>query len=164
LSATTATPTPRIPRIYLCGPITGDDRDQDWRAEAADMIRRAGCEALSPLRGKDMGKVAREGLDYEGGPLAGHWVDRDKQDVVGADAVLCVIPGLPQSRPSIGTFVEWGWAAAHAIPIVVCTEIPTVHEQGFVHRLATVLQTDGDLERAIAAAIRLAEDHARTRC
>lgn len=98
--------------IYLAGPITGLSyvAATDWREDPALLqhLTRHGWTALSPMRGKDYLKGARElaGVFDEGRAA----VERDCFDIRRSQAILVNLLGA--ERVSIGTVAEMGYARA----------------------------------------------------
>ena len=115
--------------IYLAGPITGLTYDQarfGWRGEFADLMNRMGFHHIhcrSPMRGKeilrDFGKLTA-GEDYPDDPMTrgSGIVCRDRNDVKTSDAVVaCFLES--NGVVSRGTFIEYGWADAFRVPLIV---------------------------------------------
>lgn len=117
-------------RVYLCGPIadtTWDVAAQGWRKEVFDALPESeGFEVFSPMRGKEfLSKYRREKLGtnaYEDMPISSTKgiLTRDKNDVRTADLIFANFIGA--TSRSIGSCVEFGWADAWNIPIILCME------------------------------------------
>tara|TARA_Y100000310_G_scaffold336580_1_gene421526 strand:- start:656 stop:1114 length:459 start_codon:yes stop_codon:yes gene_type:complete len=112
-------------RVYLAGPINHQTYDESigWRAEAEDQLAHYGIEALSPLRGKEWLKDVGVILDsYENTPLTSQRgiTTRDRFDVQSSDVVLANFLGAKLA--SCGTPIEFGWADANDIPVVMVME------------------------------------------
>ena len=136
-----------MPGVYLAGPITGltYDDGQDWRSYARAVLATQGIEAFSPLRGKDYLKEYGEldaggvGSAYTGlhalSDPAGI-VTRDRLDCTKRDLVLVNLLGA--DRVSVGTCIEFGWADAARVPIVVAMERDgsNPHDHAMVYGLA----------------------------
>ncbi len=110
--------------IYLAGPITGLTHDESrygWRKEFASLMpEHILCN--SPMRGKeflaDFG-VLTSGDGYPENAMSSPSgvTTRDYNDVKTADAMIaCFIES--GGRLSGGTFMEYGFAYAHQIPII----------------------------------------------
>ncbi len=111
--------------VYLAGPITGltYSEGQDWRDYVAQNLPQE-IRAISPLRAKSV-RLACVGViedTYEDNPLTSTVgiTTRDRQDCTRADALLVNLLGA--ERVSVGTCMEFGWADAHRIPIVLVME------------------------------------------
>jgi len=118
-----------MPKVYLAGPITDlsyDDARKGWRLEAWDKFAKLGVDAASPMRGKDCLKDAkslhRQTADYEKQTITSPQgiTGRDRNDVKTCDVMLANFLGAKQA--SIGTAIEFGWADAWRIPIVLVME------------------------------------------
>lgn len=114
------------PKVYLAGPISGltYDQGQGWREMACNKLHVRGIDGFSPLRAK--GYLRNVGVleqGYEDTPLStDHGITtRDRWDVQTADAVLFYLRGCG-NRVSVGTMIEFGWADARRIPIIVVIE------------------------------------------
>lgn len=83
-------------RVYLAGPINGctDSEANDWRAEAKDLLARAGHMAFDPMIRDYRGRELEPGI-------AAEIVEQDKNDIASCDAVLVYF-----ERPSVGTSME----------------------------------------------------------
>lgn len=126
--------------IYLAGPISGltyDAARNGWRAEfsmALDALDNDHIFCASPMRAKqflsDVGKID---ASYEMHPLAtaAGITTRDYNDVRTADAMVACF--LDSDAPSLGTAVEFGYAHAHRVPIII------VARDGDVHRCHPML-------------------------
>jgi nucleoside 2-deoxyribosyltransferase len=111
--------------VYLAGPISGLTYagGQGWREYVAQALPQE-IRAISPLRAKAQ-MLSRVGViedSYEDNPLTSTSgiTTRDRQDCTRADAVLFNMLGA--TRVSVGTCMEFGWADAHRIPIILVME------------------------------------------
>ena len=128
--------------VYLAGPITGlsyGEAAQGWREFMEYASVRNGCEwrCLSPMRGKEhlTGQeelLATEGQHYISTNKA--IVTRDYNDVSTCDAMVANFLGA--TRVSIGTCVEFGFAHAHRVPLVLVMEKDNYHNHGFLTEIA----------------------------
>ena len=135
-------------RVYLCGPITGLDREtacaeREWFTQAFAWM---GIETLDPMRwDRETYFSTREDAVAEQGEAAVYeWdkaiVARDKSDVCRSDVVLADFRN--SKRVSIGSVVELGWADAFGIPVVTIMEPGNLHDHGFVHQLSAFVTAD----------------------
>lgn len=119
------------PSVYLAGPITGltYDEGQDWRDGARLRLAKVGIDAYSPLRGKEYLRDHKRldsgghGSTYVGVNVLSDpagIVARDRRDCMTRDAVLVNFAGA--ERVSIGTCIEFGWANAAGVPIILVME------------------------------------------
>ena len=65
--------------VYLCGPITGEKVDHEWRDAATAFLNARGIRTLNPLRGKKQEDISDEGLSYEGQLVAAKHADRRRR-------------------------------------------------------------------------------------
>ncbi len=110
--------------IYLAGPITGlthDEARYGWREEFYQLMpEHIFCN--SPMRGKEFLKdfgILTDGSDYPDNAMSTPpgITTRDYNDVKNADAMIaCFLES--GGRLSGGTFMEYGFAYAHQIPII----------------------------------------------
>lgn len=125
--------------VYLAGPITGlkyHDARYGWRKDFADLLPEH-VLPMSPIRFKD---YLRDEASLAGDPdmYPGHLLSRpkgivcrDHNDLHKADAMVACFLGA--ERVSIGTCIEFGWAHAYDIPVVMVIENEGnihVHENG----------------------------------
>jgi nucleoside 2-deoxyribosyltransferase len=118
--------------VYLAGPITGltYDDGQDWRDRARLILAKQGIDAYSPLRGKEYLRNITDRIDSGGTGSAYVGVNvlsdpkgivaRDSMDCMKRDVVLANLAGA--ERVSVGTCIEFGWANAARVPIVMVME------------------------------------------
>jgi len=115
------------PSVYLAGPISGSTYDEanDWRESIIDILAGWGINGLNPLRNKQhLSKLGVLEDKYEKShPLSTPRgiVGRDRMDATNCNVLLVYFP-LGTDRISIGTCIEFGWANANQIPIVVVDE------------------------------------------
>lgn len=116
-------------QIYLAGPISGlthDEARYGWRKDFVDMLEAAGLDHIhcfSPMRGKEFlaqaGVLTSTGVNSPAHAMAtdAGITTRDLNDVKNCDAmVACFLES--EGRPSLGTAIEYGFAAAFQKPIV----------------------------------------------
>lgn len=127
--------TPRIthlfpPRkVYLAGPITGlsyDDARYGWRGDFQKLLPDH-IHCHSPMRAKDFlldqHCLVGDPTMYPDHAIAtpSGIVTRDRNDIRReCDAVVANFLGA--TKASIGTAIEFGWADAYGIPIVMVIE------------------------------------------
>lgn len=120
------------PRVYLAGPMTGCTFDEanDWRETARREFAVRGIRAFSPMRAKT---YLRECDRIQAGQygVASPWATpqgirgRDRNDVRTANAILMYLKG--STVASIGSCVEFGWADAYGVPMVMVVEPENIH-------------------------------------
>ena len=122
--------------VYLAGPIAGCSFKEatNWReAVSADFL--PGIIGVSPMRLKDYCKRVRKIGDvkqYERVADQQEWLltgeshaicARDFNDVRTADLLFAYLPKkLNDRRPSWGTAIEFGWASAQRVPVLLVTD------------------------------------------
>ena len=132
--------------VYLCGPITGCtfvEAKVGWRKDVFDALQPHGIDALSPLRhlrtdqisGEDEKSMNPMGAEVGCLSTPRGLTERDRFDTLRADLIFCNLLGA--ERPSIGSMIEFGWADANRIPILLCMEENTPHNHGMVHASAS---------------------------
>lgn len=153
------------PSVYLAGPITGltYTDGQDWRAYAKTALNGRGIDAFSPLRGKEYldahGELDSGGTrsSYAHIPMSSPAgiVARDRMDCMSRDLVIANLLGA--ERVSIGTCIEFGWADAARVPIVVIVEAEWTnpHDHAMILRLTDFSVPTLDDALDIAAAVLL---------
>lgn len=109
-------------RVYLAGPIrhTSYEGATGWRKEVGSILRMAGVEPLSPMRGKEylntMMPIDLTGTLRPDGsfnhPLSKPAAinGRDRFDVMSSDIIFMNLVG--SDKVSIGSMIEIGWADA----------------------------------------------------
>jgi nucleoside 2-deoxyribosyltransferase len=115
------------PKAYLAGPITGLTFGEctDWREYTKKELDKAGIIGVSPMRAKEylvsVGKITAL-CDHYDNPLSSNKgiVTRDRFDVRTCDVVLANFLGAKKSSP--GTPIEFGWADAFDVPVVMVME------------------------------------------
>lgn len=133
-------------RIYLCGPITGCtflEAKVGWRKDVYDALTPKGIECLSPLRHlrEDQIDLGDHQSMNPNGAAVGvlstprGLTERDRFDTMRSDLVFCNLLGA--ERASIGSMIEFGWADAMRIPILVCMDENNIHNHGMVTALAS---------------------------
>ncbi len=139
--------------VYLCGPISGQDSDYEWREYATRYLGERGIETKDPLRGKEKAKINGDGLYYDGELADTDYADRDAEDVRDAEVVLCCVDHLPETRPPWGTPWELGMATESGARLVICSAFPSIRDHLFTRGFADWI---GDnLEEALAATVQL---------
>ena len=117
-------------KVYLAGPITAVDLTEavGWRKDARLWLGDYGLKGYSPLRGKEPllpqdGLIGFDPANYEVNPLtsAKGITTRDRYDVSSCDLMIANLLDS-QDQPSIGTAIEFGWADAWKIPVIVVIE------------------------------------------
>jgi len=144
--------------VYLCGPITGQSIDYDWRKQAADLLADAGIKTLDPLRGKKPEDVTNQGLSYKGQLAAPEIAERDRLDIEEADVVLAYFPYTPP-RQSIGSLMEMGAAAiGFKKPVILCSDQRVFNEHLFCRNFCTL---ESDFRHALERIVAMAAVHCR---
>jgi nucleoside 2-deoxyribosyltransferase len=117
---------------YLSGPIKGLSYGQatDWRQHAIEVLRQTGIVGISPMRYKEylnrikildeenyihLEEMVAKQLTSDIGITA-----RDKFDTLNCGVFLANL--LKAEKVSIGTMIEYGWAAAANKPIITIIE------------------------------------------
>ena len=118
-----------MPRVYLAGPIASKDwaGATGWR-ELATLWLAPEIQCFSPLRGKraylppEGVTITAQTFNYVDHPLtrASGIVGRDRNDVRTADLVIANL--LDSVEKPTGTAIEFGWADAWRIPIILIIE------------------------------------------
>jgi nucleoside 2-deoxyribosyltransferase len=129
--------------VYLCGPITGESIDHQWRNKARRTLAHYGIDCLDPLRGKAPEAISEQGMYYEGTPASVEMADRDVLDVETADLVFAHFPYTPK-RQSIGSLMELGIAATLRKDIVLCAEKGTEFNTHLFIRRFCILEPNFD--------------------
>ena len=116
-------------KVYLAGPISSVDLAgaTGWRDEAKRALDDLGIDAYSPLRHKE-GLIPQNGLIgadvalYERHPLtsAQGITARDRYDVQSSDLMIANLLGCTEKTS--GTAVEFGWADAFGVPVIMVIE------------------------------------------
>jgi len=114
--------------VYLAGPITGltyQDARFGWRQEFAGYLPPH-IHPMSPIRFKDY-LSGEESLAGDPDMYPAHLLSRpkgivcrDHNDLRTADAMVACFLGA--NKASIGTCIEFGWAHAYDIPLVMVIE------------------------------------------
>lgn len=104
-------------KVYLAGPITGQEIDSKWRDSVRRKLGVYGFETLDPLRNTDTENIEPGGLRLKDG--SGIDVAQDMVDVRECDIILAHFPYNPE-RQSTGTLMELGAAHALGKKIVLC--------------------------------------------
>lgn len=151
-------------RIYLAGPIRGltYDETMDWRDYAADVLRRRGHVAVSPMRGKEFLKTHLGGeviaTVYEEFPLASEAgiYGRDIFDVAHCEVLLANFENA--KTISLGTCMEIQAARDRGqYVLVVLEEAGNPNDHPFVRRAASLVVTN--LEVALGVLTVLGEPY-----
>jgi hypothetical protein len=147
------TGTPKPFTVYLCGPITGDHIDHEWRnCATAHLVTRGRIRVLDPLRGKEPRCIENQGLFYKGVLASVILGDRDAADIKQADLILAHFPYNPP-RQSIGSLMEMGMAHAWGKPIILCSPESVFNDHLFCRNFCTLERDFGKaLDRIIGIA------------
>lgn len=141
--------------VYLCGPISGDPVDQQWRDCATAYLSQHGIQTLDPLRGKKTESISNQGMSYDGELASTEMAGRDKLDIEEADLIFAHFPYCPE-RQSIGSLMEMGAAAIGLDkPVVLCTDIPVFKDHLFCRRFCV---NEPDFEIALKKIVELAKE------
>ena len=131
------------PSVYLCGQITGATFDESkfgWRREVTHNLKRYGITCWSPMRWKykeQFSKDAQQSMS----PMGGEDVmstpkgitARDRFDTMRSDLIFCNLMGM--EKISVGSMIEFGWADAMRIPILLVAEEGNIHEHAMVNEM-----------------------------
>lgn len=122
-------------QVYLAGPITGLSYDQarfGWRVQFQELLPEH-IFCYSPMRGKDFLQNMTNLKGHDGaydnvnpmatGPAI---VCRDRNDVKNADAMVACFLGYEDK--SLGTAIEFGWADAWRVPVIMIAEEDNPHQ------------------------------------
>jgi hypothetical protein len=140
--------------VYLCGPITGQEIDYEWREIATANFARYGIRTLNPLRGKTRSDVSNQGLSYKGQLAAPEIASRDEMDIKVSDCVLAHFPYEP-FRQSIGSLMEMGAAAiGFKKPVILCASPRVFNEHLFCRNFTTI---EPNFDQAILRVVALAQ-------
>jgi len=142
--------------VYLAGPITGLDWEgaTSWRDDAIKKLAHHNIRGLSPLRAKHYLNTELSLADtYDQHPMSTQSAitARDRFDCQRADLVLVNL--LDTSRVSIGTCIEFGWADAARVPLVVAMDKGSIHDHAMVREMAGWIVSDIDLAVDIVVAV-----------
>ncbi len=116
------------PHVYLAGPIASKEWlvANGWRSVIANRLAPE-IQCFNPLRGKvtlvpDTGLIGDDICRYTPSPLttAAGITGRDRNDVRTADLVIANL--LNTTTKSTGTAIEFGWADAWRVPIILIME------------------------------------------
>jgi nucleoside 2-deoxyribosyltransferase len=106
------------PVVYLAGLIsTAVPESLQWRIDAETTLENAGFEVLSPMRGKDPARLAKDGL-VDPCLTSSDIVQRDYQDIARSTVVLAHLETFEGTRPLLGTIAELAWCWQLRIPVV----------------------------------------------
>ena len=123
--------------VYLCGPITGQSYEaarNGWRRQFSHIVG-PNIQCLSPMRAKSYLEGIR---NIEGSPEAyadmvlstdKGIVTRDRFDTMRSDMVVANFLDAPE-RASIGSCIEFGWADAARVPLVMIVQPGKEREAG----------------------------------
>lgn len=141
--------------VYLAGPITGLmlHDTMAWRDYVAAQLARFGIRSRSPVRYLDhLKKLDREMPSLPENEDQPHPLrtskaitTRDRFDLLHSDVMFVNFMGT--TRASIGTCIEFGWADAHRIPVVVAMEPGSIHDHGMIREITGFIGSS--LEEAI---------------
>ncbi len=130
--------------IYLTGPITGNQTDWTWRAEATEKIEFFGGEVIDPLDGVDPGDLDKEGLWVRGDMVPTETAEGDSCSIEEADIVFANIEYRPTCRDSIGTWWELGEANRQDKVIIIRSTLDFVMFHPFPRAFAHTLTRHWD--------------------
>lgn len=132
--------------VYLCGPITGltyNEARYGWRQEVADILGDHDIDCLSPMRMKDhlsteSDTMSSQGYRWSSMSSQKGITARDRFDTQRSDVVLCNLLGV--DKVSIGSMIEFGWADAMRIPIVLAMEdAGNLHDHAMAKEIASFI-------------------------
>lgn len=133
--------------VYLCGPITGCTFEEckfGWREQVDEELAPLGIECYSPMRAKvaeDFSDEAQESMSPMGSGLnvlstPRGLTERDRFDTLRSDLIFCNLLGT--EKISAGSMIEFGWADALRIPIILVMEDEgNVHDHAMVRAMAS---------------------------
>ena len=116
-------------KVYLAGPIASQDLAgaTEWRHEAQQRLADLDIRGYSPLRSKEhlipqSGRIGSSVVDYKDDPLTSQSgiTIRDRYDVMSSDVMIANLLGATEKL--VGTAVEFGWADAFNIPVIMVIE------------------------------------------
>lgn len=152
--------------VYLSGAMSAVSWEaaEEWRKYAAEILKEAGINSYTPLRGKEFLSKLKKIGDYEtavnkDGLGNGFAVDsailhRDYHDVAVADLVLVNLWGAPDV--SIGTVAEIAWAHKDRTPIVGLWEGKSnPHNHPFIRQMIPFMVESEDLAAGLNEALDL---------
>ena len=134
-------------KVYLAGPIlhaTADERD-NWRFEAQAYLEALGHTVYLPLEMIDF--CSGMGLQPDGNTLEQIITIRDMWFSTRSDVVLANFGPGGESKASIGTSIELGWASAAGVKIVGILPEGNIHNHPIVDALLDIKVFD--LETAL---------------
>lgn len=119
------------PSAYLCGPITGctfEEAKHGWRQDVHEALDAVGIDCLSPMRSvveSDYHEEQLQDMDKMGSAKSvlaqpRGLTRRDKFDTMRSDIIFCNLLGA--RKISAGSMIEFGWADALQIPVLLCME------------------------------------------
>jgi nucleoside 2-deoxyribosyltransferase len=110
--------------VYLAGLISTEFPESlQWRIEVTPVLKEAGFQVLSPMRGKEnLVHTSPNGGLTDARLTDKDIVFRDAADVEAADVMLAHLETFGSPRPLVGTIAELAWAWWTQIPVVAVTE------------------------------------------
>lgn len=125
-----------LPKVYLCGPITGQTAAaaRNWRADVTTALDGvAAC--IDPTRDMpDFTRHNKKPLTFERFQHGKRTVARDRFDVGRSDIVLCCFLG--SEKVSIGSVGEIFWADAMRRPVIIVREDNNIHNHDMLNEIA----------------------------
>lgn len=119
-----------MPRVYLAGPIASKDWDgaNSWRRRVRKTLSQHQIVCVSPLRGKreyfptNGTAITHQTDNYVDHPLtrAAGITGRDRHDIRTVDLMIANLLGATEKV--CGTAIEFGWADAWRVPIILVME------------------------------------------
>lgn len=135
-----------LPKIYLCGPITGQSTlgATTWRTEVTAALRGT-ADCIDPTR--DSPEYARQSESAITQPLTverlrhgKRTVVRNRFDVGRSDILLGCFLGA--ATVSIGSVGEIFWAEAMGKPVIVVREDENIHNHDMLNEIAGWIFTE----------------------
>jgi nucleoside 2-deoxyribosyltransferase len=130
--------------VYLAGPIRyagGFEEATAWRNDAYLWLNARNIDTYSPMRAKDYAREMWPDVAAGDGSIKGNVlsapsgiVARDRFDVLRCDLVLANLTGT--TRASLGTAIEFGWADANQIPVVLVARPGEEHYHAMLTEIA----------------------------
>jgi nucleoside 2-deoxyribosyltransferase len=131
---------PRVPIVYLCGPITGLSlrEARGWRRTVARALAGE-AEVIDPTRDspdttRRSESAATQVLSAKRLLHGKHTIARDRYDIRRSDLVLACFLGI--RSVSIGAVGEIFWADAMGKPVVLVREADNIHNHDMLNEIA----------------------------
>jgi len=131
--------------VYLVGPIGGLSYDDatKWRLDAREHLEDVGFTVLDPMSGKECLKNDKSigvGLNNTKYVENGYIYHSDLFRLNAADIILSNLTKL-SSRPTIGTFFEYGYATAKGKTIITVTTDEYISKHPFIVNSSIIVPT-----------------------